>query len=177
MKKISTSVDFIILCPERNYGGLKSTVHSIQGSMPESSILCVVGKDASNEEIKEFSNLCPIVKSGKTYTSLMNTGLSKCKKSSEWQIIVMAGMTVRYGAIKRYDTFCTDKKQIFYQIIDRKWKFNEASIHGLCMQKQAFQEIGPFDEEEDNLQLVKLLWANQAFNKGYQLRGLVGVPR
>ena len=63
---------FVILCPERNIGGLKNTINSIKHSYSNSSCVCVVGDDANTEEFKEMNNLCETHKGKNTITSLIN---------------------------------------------------------------------------------------------------------
>ncbi len=166
---------FVILCPERNFGGLKSTVRSIHGYFPDKAHLCVAGDDISKEELKEFGSTCKTIKAGSTYASLINVGVKESKP--EWSLVVMAGLPLRFGSIRKYETFCTSTKQILYPVIDRQWTFDVASIHGLLLHRDAIEEVGEFSEDETDFQKVKLIWATNAMEKGYSFRAIVGVPR
>lgn len=166
---------FVILCPERNYGGLKATADSIKGHFQKVPYICVTTPEADPAELKEFNAVCPTFVGGGTYTSLINLGIRENK--ADWSYIIMAGMHVRSGQLSRYKTFCHSKKHVMYPIVDRQWQFDESSINGLFINRQAVEEVGYFDETEENFQNVRLLWAGEAINKGYQFRALVGVPR
>lgn len=89
----------------------------------------------------------------------------------------MSGQHVRSGQMNRYNTFCIDKKTIMFPIIDKMWMFHESSLNGLLINRQAIEEVGYFDESDENFQNVRLMWANDAIDKGYQFISLVGVPR
>lgn len=62
-----------------------------------------------------------------------------------------------------------------YPVVDRKHAFDEATINGILMPKQAINEVGPFGDNNRSIQLVKMLWALQALNKGYKFKALVGA--
>jgi len=166
---------FVILCPERNFGGLKSTVRSIQLNFPDKPYLCVVGKDASAKELEEFGGVCRTVQAGTTFSSLLNTGLKENR--ADWSLFFMAGWPVRNGLMDRYRDFCGSRKHVLFPVIDRKWVFHEASIHGLLMHRDGLAEVGEFSDEHEDFELVKLIWASNALDRGYQFRAVVGVPR
>src|SRR6185437_13499400 len=105
-----SQLSFVILCPTRNLGGLKSTVKSIQYHFADRPYLCVVGDDATDGEIKEFGSLCRTIKAGKTYSSLINKGVSETH--TEWIMLFMAGMIARHGTLNKYIRFYNNNKQI-----------------------------------------------------------------
>jgi hypothetical protein len=176
MEQLNTeNFGFVILCPERNVGGLMSTVCSVQYHFPDKPYLCVVGDDATPDELKEFGGICRTLQGGKTYTSLINLGIRESRAA--WVFLFMAGAVIRHGVFNKYRIFCTDNKHVMFPVIDRKWMFDEASINGLFLNRNALKEVGEFSEEEEDFQMVKLLWASKAMEKGYQFRALVGVPR
>ena len=70
---------FIILCPDRNIGGLRNTLLSISHNSYNREALAVVGSDATAAEIKTMKEICPIHKGKDTITSLINTGMKKLK--------------------------------------------------------------------------------------------------
>jgi hypothetical protein len=166
---------FVILCPERNYGGLKATARSIQGHFPDRPHICITIPEADHSEIKEFNEVCPTFVAGKTYTSMLNTGIRENK--SEWAYFIMAGQHIRSGQLKLYNRFCVNQKTVMYPILDKMWMFHESSINGLLIHKSAIAEVGLFEETEDDFNNIRLMWANSAIDKGYKFIALVGVPR
>lgn len=166
---------FVILCPERNYGGLIATVRSIQAHYPDKPYLCVTVPEADASELSEFNGVCPTFVGGDTYTSLINLGVRENK--AEWSYIVMAGVHIRAKQLSRYERFCMGKNSVMYPVVDRLWQFDESTLNGLFLHRQAFEEIGPFDESGDDFQKVRLYWGAEAAAKGYRFISLVGVPR
>ena len=45
IEETKTKFNFVILCPEKNYGGFFSTMNSLQAHYPNSSCVSVVPKD------------------------------------------------------------------------------------------------------------------------------------
>ncbi len=172
MSEIAKELGFIILCPQRNHGGLRCTAQSIQSLFPDSHALSVVGEDAHDSELKEFNREVRTVRAGKTITSLMNKGLSESR--SKWNFMIMAGTRMKHGVMKKFMYFAKDERCILYPVVDRKWAFDEASINGIMLHKAAFEDIGPFAEKENDIDLVKLFWAMEAIEKGYCFRAIVG---
>ena len=70
---------FIILCPDRNIGGLRSTLVSVKNNSYDREAIAVVGSNATATEIKEMKELCPVHKSKETITSLINNKKKKIK--------------------------------------------------------------------------------------------------
>lgn len=166
---------FVVLCPERNYGGLKATVRSIKNHFCDKSCICVTTPEANELELKEFNQICPTFIGGKTYTSLINTGIRQ--NQAKWTYFVMAGIHIRNNQMNHYNTFCANEKTIMYPIIDKMWMFHESSLNGLVINKKAIEDVGYFDEVEEDFHKVRLVWAVNAIEKGYQFRALVGLPR
>lgn len=165
---------FIIICPDRNLGGLKSTVKSIREFFSQHPYFCILSNDAIPSEINEFERICPIFTGGGgSITSLINLGIRKA--TEDWNFIFFAGTILRPNTIKKYLNFVKHEKQIFYPVINKKWVFDEASINGILLHKNAIRDIGEFAEKLSNLQIVKLFWALDAMEKGYQLNALVGT--
>jgi hypothetical protein len=170
---IENQVTFLILCPELNTGGLLSTFNSIKGSYPDSPCLCVVGNNATAQDVKEFATICPIVKAGGTITSLINLGVKKT--NTKYCYVIMAGCLVRNTILKKYDVFLKDEKDILYSVVDRSaWLFPDATINGMLLGKHIMQEVGDFSDDHGIME-SKLLWAGNAIAHGYKLKGIVGT--
>lgn len=165
------SLGFIILNPESNPAALRTTVRTIESNFKECSLLCVVGKDAKEQQ--ENKRYAPIVEGGKTITSLIDAGVEATKK--EWCMIIQAGTYLRSTSLKKYEYFQREEKEILYPVVDRIYAFDEASINGLVMPKSAIKEVGKFGDNNHSIQLVKLLWGIQAIDKGYKFKALVGA--
>lgn len=166
---------FVILCPERNYGGLKATARSIKGNFHNHPYICVTTSHVHQSEFDEFNEVCQTFIGGNKYTSLINKGIQESK--SEWIYFIMAGQHVSNGQMNRYNTFCKNKKTIMFPIVDKMWMFHESSLNGLLLNRQVTKDAGYFDEDEEDFQNARLMWAVNAIDKGYQFRALVGVPR
>ena len=167
-----TDIDygFVILCPERNLGGLIATVRSV-ARLFSKECLCVLPKGVTKKELAEFAEACPTVKGKDTYTSLINIGLKKSK--STWNFIVMAGSTFRYQFYRKYSYFLTDDKDILFPIVDGHTNFVDATINGILLNRDAIQEVGEFEDIE--LPLSKVTWALKAINKGYRFKAIMGA--
>jgi hypothetical protein len=161
----------VILCPERNLGGLRGTASCCrdQFGVP---FCCIVGDNAKPSEIREMSAYCPVFQGGNTITSLIDVGVNVSKMP--WNLVVMAGSYLRTGMVKKYRYFARSEKEVLYPVIDRKYIFDEASINGIMIHQNAIKEVGEFGSGAD-LSLVKLHWANKAIEKGYKFKALVGV--
>ena len=166
---------FVILCSERNLAGVKATVRSIKSFFPDKPYLCVVGNNVLPNELKEFNKACRTIEAGSTYASLLNVGI--VENQAEWSMIFIAGRVARPGLLAKYKTFCENNKQVLFPVIDKKWIFYEASIHGLFLHRKTINEVGVFSNQEEDFSLVKLLWATNAIEEGYQFKALVGVTR
>lgn len=163
---------FVILCPERNMGGLRGTSRSISRCYPERSQICITANDATKEEIKEMKEFCPTFKGRSTITSLMNTGLQKVK--SKWAMFVFSGSYVKPRLFHPYARFLEGDKEIMFPIVDNKVNFCDCSLNGLFMPKKVIKEVGKFDEANP-LYICRLLWALDAIEKGYCFKALMGA--
>ena len=85
-------VGIIILCPDRNTGGVKNTVGSIKHHCYNRECINIVGNDATAAEVKEMKEFCPTYKGKDTITSLINTGFKRLKH--EWGFLMFAGSRV-----------------------------------------------------------------------------------
>jgi hypothetical protein len=170
---IQNSVTFLILCPELNVGGLRSTVNSIKANFPESPQLCVVGDNADSRDMNEIAEMCPVVRAGATITSLINTGVKKSK--TRWCFVIMSGCQTRNTLFKKYDTFLKDEKDVLYSVVDKNaWLFHDATINGMLLSKTMMKEVGDFLDDSSIID-SKIWWSAQAIEKGYKLKGIVGT--
>jgi len=163
---------FVVLCPERNMGGLKSTIRSIKNYFPDSHQLCIAPSDAIKEEIKEMKDICPTEKGGDTYTSLINKGMAKAK--APWNFLMFAGSYLRTRFYHKYAYFVEDEKDILFPIVDRHYCFVDGSLNGVLVHKAAFKEIGNMNEKFD-IGEAKALWAAQGVEKGFRFKALMGA--
>ena len=98
---------FAIVSPDGNIGGLKCTIRSIKNQYPNASYVCALAKGIPAVAAKEMKKICPVYKSRKdSITSLINTAMKRGHK--EWNLIIMAGSTVRRGLLKKYSLFISD---------------------------------------------------------------------
>ena len=169
--KFSFDFGFIILCHNDNIDSLRSTANSIKNNYPGLPFVGIVTSKADKEEIVLMKEVCKIYKGGKTYTSLMNKGMRYGYKS--WNMFVMAGSFVRHSVDKKIGYFLKDDKDIIFPIIDKKTDFVDCTLNGLLINKKTFNKIGKFEEEE-SLQMCKLLWANQAMKYGCKFKAILG---
>lgn len=165
------SLGFVILNPESDPTGLRTTMRTIAEHYPECGALCVVGKKAVGTfECKQYAD---VVEGGNTITSLIDAGVKNAK--TDWCFIITSGTYLRSKSLRKYENFCRSEKDILYPVVDRKYAFDEATINGILMPKKAIQEVGCFGDDNHSIQLVKMLWVLQAMNKGYKFKALIGA--
>lgn len=173
-KMIENHVTFLILCPELNIGGLRSTVNTIKNNFPDAPHVCMVGDNAKSEDILEIGKMCDAVKAGTTITSLINTGVKNTK--TKWSFVIMAGCFARVSMFKKYNIFLKDKKDILYSVVDRNaWLFPDATINGMLLSKSMLDEIGDFPDDAHSIINSKTWWSAKAMEKGYSFKGIVGT--
>lgn len=173
MKTLENNLAFVILCPELNISGLRSTVSSIRASFANSPCLCVVAENANEQDVTEIGHICPVQKGKNTFTSLINCGIRKSTK--EWNFIIVAGNILRASMLNKYTYFLKEDKEVLYAVVDRNaWRFEDATINGMLIGKKTLKEVGDFPDDE-SLIFSKLAWSATANEKGYKLKGLVGV--
>jgi hypothetical protein len=171
---IENSITFLILCPELNYGGLRSTVSSVKSNFAKSNIICMVGTNANAEDMREIGRLCPVIKAGNTITSLINSGVKKIK--TEWCFLIMSGCMTRNTMLRKYNAFLKNEKEILYSVVDKStWLFPDSTINGMLLNKQIIKEVGDFPDDEENIVNSKLVWSSKALEKGYKFKGIVGT--
>ena len=162
----------VILCPDLNSGGLKYTTNSIKAYFSQTQHVCTVGDNATASDVNHLSNFCQIKKCGKTITSLIDGGIKYLSK--EWCLVVVSGSLVKFNIFKKYGYFA-EEKDILFPVIDKKYLFHEASINGILMKKQTYEDVGDFGDDFEDIKNVKLAWGAKALEKGYKLKGIVGA--
>lgn len=169
---------FVILCPERNLGGLQNTVNSIRRTYPKSPHLCVVGKDAIKQELDEMSRFCKTIQGENTITSLINRGMAEVE--ADWNAIVFAGSWITSGLYRKFCLFVKDQRDILFPVVNRKTNFVEGSMNGLIVHRETFREVGKLPgimhkTGVNDLELLKLFWAIAAIDKGCHFKAIVGM--
>jgi hypothetical protein len=167
------SVGFVILCPERNWGGLKVSALTARDTFPTADVVCCVPADTTDAEVEEFSTVSRVTRGGQSITALINRGVAEV--AGEWAFVFMAGNPVRESVLRKYERFVRSDRDIVYPVVNRQWEFPTASINGLLLNRRTARAVGPFAEKEDDLRLVKLFWALDAIENGCQFRALVGA--
>jgi hypothetical protein len=175
----SSRFGYVILCPDRNVGGLRSTIGSINNYHPEAAMVCVVGDDTSDEEFAELNRYCRTIKSGGTITSLINCGMKETE--GEWNALVFAGSWVRPNFRRKLDLFIRQETDILFPVVDWKTNFVDGSMNGLVMNKQMFATIGDwlpaaFDAVGvPEMEVVKAQWAVKARLHGCLFKAIIGM--
>jgi hypothetical protein len=172
-------VGFLILCPDRRIGGLRNTLGSIQSYCYDRDAVCVVGDDATAEDMREFKKVCPTHKGDGTITSLINLGMKKLKH--EWAFILFGGSRVPQFIEKKIDYFATAETDVLFPVIDRKWNFVDGSFNGVVMNTKFFKKVGDFPTvtmqkaDLNDFELAKMLWAIDAIEQGVNFKAIVGM--
>lgn len=171
MTEIIKSLGVIILNSESDASSLRITLRTLKDNFPEASVRCVVGK--KNHDIEELKKHCQVSVGGDTITSLIDTGMKDNTK--KWSFVVTSGTFLRHYSLRKYECFCKSEKDIMFPIVDRKWKFSEATLNGLLLPTKVYSDVGPLGDSNSDIGLVKLLWGIIAKAHGYRLIGLVGA--
>jgi hypothetical protein len=172
-------VGFIILCPDRNVGGLKNTLGSISHYSYNRESICVVGSDVSAKEINEMKACCQTYKGENTITSLVNVGMKKLKH--DWGFIIFAGSRIQNYLERKLSIFTTKDSDILFPVVDRKCNFIEGSFNGVLINTKFFAEVGDFPcttmkkQGLNDFEFAKMLWAIEAVEKGCTFKGIVGM--
>lgn len=173
MFNIDKDLQFTVLCPEFKFGGVRTTVSSIRSNFNNPEVICSIPDTGTNEESRMVANICPIVKGGATISSMINAGLRKGTR--DWNLVLVAGNVIKYNPLLKYVFFTKSEKDVLYRVVDKvRWRWEDASIHGLLMHRKAIGEVGDFPDEE-SIKSCKTLWGARAAKNGYTFKGLVGV--
>ena len=173
---------FVILSPDKNIGRIKTTINSLKRYGPK-DYTCVVTcpKNTKPVEYQEIKTVCPCHRGKNSITSLINKGLQKGHK--EWNLFMFEGSVYKKGVAEKYMRFVESEKDILFPIVmdyDRRGNvvnthstFNDSSINGLFIHHNAFKEIEPFGDNP--LEIERILWANEAIEKGYKFKAILGT--
>lgn len=170
---------FIILCPDRDAKGLRSTVSSMKYCCCEyADPICMVDVSTTPKELKQMKEICPTYKGKDTITSLINAGMKKVKKP--WAFIMFSGSRIKTNLPKKLSMFVKSEKDILYPIVNNKTAFSEASSNGILIHKDTFKEVGNFPTskgaaEMNDFEVSKLLWACKAIEAGCQFKAIAGI--
>jgi hypothetical protein len=178
---IINNFGFIILSPSHHYGRMKTTVGSIKSNHPGKDLLGVVPADANEQDVSELVGLCPIIRGGKSVTSLINAGMRQSK--SAWNILLLEGCYVRELVDRKLFRFVNKESDILYPVMadyNQQGKpirlyltFDECSLNGITIHKNTFSRVGNFSDNP--LEISKLIWSQTAMDHGCVLKGILGV--
>lgn len=165
---------FLILCPEINYALARVTVGSIKSIHPDASIKIVVPAGSPKNEILDMAKLANVIPSeGDTVTGMMNNGLKASDKF--WNFILVGGARVTNYLINKYLYFTKSDKDVLFSVVDRKMYFHDCSLNGIFMNKKSLAEVGKLPDDCDDILLSKLVWANNAIDKGYKFKAITSA--
>ncbi len=174
MLNFEKDLGFVILLTEFRFGGLRATTSTIGSNFNNAKCICVVPGGSDKEDMRTAKSICPLVEARETISSMINAGIEKSQKP--WNLIVMSGNIMRYKPVMKYGNWMDSPKDIMYRAVDKThWRWEDASIHGMMIHKEAMKEVGAFPEDEESLPMCKLIWGATALEKGYKLKGLVGI--
>lgn len=167
------SLGVIILCPERNSGGLKRTANSIKSEIPRCPCVSVVGNNTTKDDIIDLSKYSRISVGGKTIMSLIDRGMEEIDR--DWCLVVVSGGAIRSSILYKYAYFTKSDKDILFPVIDKKYLFYEASINGILLNSGTYKNVGKFGDEEISIQDAKLYWSDRAIERGCKFKAIVGA--
>jgi len=176
---MEVDLGFIILCPDRNIGGLKNTYGSINYHSYNRDAICVVGNDATPTDIKEMKEICPTYKGKDTITSLINTGFRHLKH--EWGLLLFGGSRIPIFLERRISSFTKNEEDILFPVVEKRYDFVSGSFNGVLINKKFFKKVGNFPDTQmekagmNDFEMAKLLWALDAHEKGAIFKGIVGM--
>ena len=163
---------FVILCPERAIGLLKTTANSIKSRYgSDLPFICATDNSATTEVMKEMKAICPTYKGKSTFSSLINVGMKHAP--AEWSFLVCAGATVRWKMDQRFAYFVENEKDILFPISDGKTNFVDGTLNGVFINKKTWKEVGEMSDE-GSLEEIKLFWALDAIDKGVKFKAIAG---
>ena len=162
---------FIILCHNDNVDSLRSTANSIKNYYDGLPFVGIATSKIDKDEMSLMKEVCKVYKGGKTYTSLMNKGMRHGCKT--WNMFITAGSFVRPCVDKKINHFLEDDKDVVFPIVDKKTDFIDCTLNGLMIHKKTFNKVGKFEEDE-NLQMCKLLWGCKAAEYGCKFKAILG---
>ncbi len=174
------SLNFVIICTSADVTPLITTVESIRKTYPKSGLFAMASKSFPKDKLKTLHSVCEVVEAEDTITSQINLGMKHSQV--DWNVIVFAGSWVGTSLYRQITAFAKSEDDVLFQVVDGRYNFVEASLHGLVMHRRGFTKVGDFPESKvphsviPEMELLKLRWALVAIEKGIQLKGIVGMP-
>jgi hypothetical protein len=172
-------IGIIVLCPDRNVGGLKNTTGSIKHHFWDRECIAVAGNDVTKEELAQMAQYCPSYKGKNTITSLVNKGMRHLKH--EWGFIIFGGSRVQPFMERKFVSFANKQSDILFPIVERRCNFVDGSFNGVLINKKFFKVVGKFPEDDlikdgmNDFEMAKLLWTVDAMEKGGKFKGIIGM--
>jgi hypothetical protein len=173
-------IGLIVLCPDRNIGGLRNTAGSVLFHFYDRECIAVAGDDVTKEELVQMEKHCVKAYKGKnTITSLVNKGMRHLKH--KWGFIVFAGSRVQPFMERKLADFVASDTDILYPLVEGKYNFVEGSFNGVLINKKFFNKVGKFPEDDlqkqgvNDFELAKLLWSIEAIEQGATFKGICGL--
>lgn len=169
----------VILCPERNANGLKTTVRSVTNHCYKRECLAVVPEDITAAKLKEMKEICTVHKGKNTIASLINVGVKKCKH--EWSLLLFENSRVQPYVERWFRSFANTETSVLFPVVEMKCDFIEGCFNGVLLNTAFFKKVGDFPEIAvakvglNDFELVKLLWAWEAMKHGVIFKGIVGM--
>lgn len=176
---MDVDLSFLILCPDRNRGGLRNTVGSITSYAWNRPSICVVGEDATAAEVKELKEFCPTYKGENTITSLINVGMKKIK--TDWAFILFSGSRIPTFLEHKLRNFVKEETDVLFPVVDRKWDFISGSFNGVLINTKFFKKAGEFPtvsmqkQGMNDFEMAKMFWALGALEAGVTFKAIVGM--
>ncbi len=163
---------FVIACIDSSCNLLRNTVDSIKSQNAQAQIIAVFPESTYEENLQMASGLCEVVKGGSTVTSLVNAGIRRA--TSDWALVVFGGSIVRQKMHDKYAYYVDDERDILFPVANNKTNFVDGTMNGMLVATKTFRLVGDMPEEE-NLEMSKAFWANDAIGHGCRFKAIVGA--
>ena len=179
---------FIVINLDDNLQGLIQTKNSIRSNFSQ-DIINIVNHKINADDFEKMNKICESFKCKNEISikcdetdkvpEFINTGLKNIK--TEWGFFLVAGSHIFPSVFRKIQFFLKSPKDIMYPVLDKKRiYFDQASINGLFVNKKAIKDVGemPTDMWKENtsmLTLSKRFWQQEAIQKGYTFKGIVGM--
>lgn len=162
---------FVIACIDTSCNLLRNTVDSIKVQDERAPIIAVFPDSTDQENLRNASHLCKVVTGGPTITSLVNAGIREC--ASGWAFVVFSGSIVRQKMHDKYAYYVDDEQDVLFPVAKNRTNFVDGTMNGMLVATKTFRLVGDMPEEE-NLEMSKAFWANDAIGHGCRFKAIVG---
>lgn len=162
---------FVIACIDSSCNLLRNTVDSIRMQDDRVQIIAVFPRSTDSETLESASRICSATVGGSTVTSLVNVGMGGI--ASDWAFIVFSGSIVRQKMHDKYAYYVDDERDILFPVAKNKTNFVDGTMNGMLVATKTFKLIGNMPEDE-NLEMSKAFWANDAIGHGCRFKAIVG---